>query len=92
MGTRWISSTLALIDELGRTGFQQQCEGVLVTVRSHAQGMRVRDLYRKHRKLTTREFNDVLTALQMQDEIQIHEENNNKGPAFRFVIATRRTS
>src|SRR5262249_43275834 len=92
LGDRWIASTLNLIDALGRTEFQQQCEALLVSVRSSTDGMRVRDLYRKHRKLTTREFNDVLAALQTQDEIELRDGDNKKGPAFRWVVATRRQS
>jgi hypothetical protein len=89
MGSRWLTSGLSLIDELGRTGFQQQCEGILVTLRAHPNGMRARDLYRKHRKLNNREFNDVLTALQTQDEIEIRDGDNGKGPAYRFVVSRR---
>src|SRR5207247_7884017 len=63
LGLRWISSTLMLIDALGRTTFQKSCEAVLSTIRANPDGMRVRDVYRKHRKLDNRQFSEVLTAL-----------------------------
>ena len=61
---------------------------MLSTIRANPDGMRVRDVYRKHRKLDNRQFSDVLTALQTQDEIEIVEGDNKKGPAYRFVKAT----
>jgi hypothetical protein len=88
LGERWIPSTLVLIDALGRTTFQKSCQAVLATIRGNPIGMRVRDVYRKHRRLDSRQFSDVLAALQTQDEIVITEGDTNKGPAFRFVRAT----
>jgi hypothetical protein len=92
IGVRWINSTLKLIDALGRTSFQKNCQGVLASVRTNLGGMRVRDLYRKHAKLNMREFNEVLLALQTQDEIQVSDGPSARGPASRWVIATRRAS
>jgi hypothetical protein len=87
MSTRWIDSTLALIDALGRNVFQRDCESVLSTILASRNGIRFRDLYRKHRKLKKRELNDVLDALRAQDEITIAEHKSAKGPAFKLLIA-----
>jgi phage/plasmid primase-like uncharacterized protein len=92
LGDRWINSTIALIEALGRNTFQQNCEAVLATIHTYPSGTRLRDVYRKHRKLTTREFNDVLTALQMQDEIIQTEKEAKSGPPYQFVAAIRRQS
>jgi hypothetical protein len=89
MGARWIKSTLQLIDALGRTGFQQDCEAVLGTIRTRPNGIRVRDLYRRHRKLKKRDFEEILSALRSQDEIRTEESKDaSKGPAFVVVIPT----
>ena len=69
MGQRWIKSTLALIDALGRTDFRQECEAVLSIIRAHPQGIKLSDLYRKRRNLKKRDFEGVLTALEAQEEI-----------------------
>lgn len=92
IGGRWLKSTLKLIDALGRSEFQKNCESVLATIRQNPGGLKVREVYRKHRRLNTREFADVLSALQTQDEINVTETDSKKGPASKFVIATRGAS
>jgi hypothetical protein len=89
LGLRWVNSTVKLVDAIGRTGFQRDCDGVLTTIRTSRDGMRIRDVYRKHRRLKNRDFNEVLTALQNQDEITIAEGESASGPAARIVRATR---
>jgi hypothetical protein len=62
----WVTTTLALIEDLGRTRFQARADAVLASVNRHPDGISRRDLFRAHRSLTGREFDEVLTALEQQ--------------------------
>lgn len=73
MGARWIKSTLALIDALGRTQFRQECDAVLSVIRAHPKGIKLSDLYRRRRNLKKRDFEEVLGALEAQEEIIRHQ-------------------
>jgi hypothetical protein len=88
MGIRWLESTLAVINALGRTTFERNCCVVLSTVRTHPEGIRMRDLSRKHRKFRVRDVRDLLSALELQGEIRIVEcrSESGKGPAFDLVV------
>jgi hypothetical protein len=66
MGERWKRTTLALIADIGRTRFQARCDAVLGTIRAHPKGITQYGLYRAHRDLDKREFENVTEALEMQ--------------------------
>jgi hypothetical protein len=66
MAARWQSTTLALLADLGRTKFQARCDAVLGTILAHRTGVILSALYRAHRDLGQREFDEVLTALDTQ--------------------------
>ena len=69
MGQRWQRTTLALIADIGRTKFQARCDAVLATIRAHPGGITQYGLYRAHRDLDKREFENVTDALEMQQLI-----------------------
>ena len=85
LGMRWIDSALALIEALDRNGFERNCRLVISTVRANPNGIRFRDLYRKHRKLKPRDVHEVLSALEIQGEITIVKAESGKGPAFDLI-------
>src|SRR5262249_40401917 len=58
----WQATTLAIIRDLGRTRFQASCDGVLATITARP-GIQRRDLFRAHRQLKEREFDEILGAL-----------------------------
>jgi hypothetical protein len=70
MGQRWLASTLAVIEDLGATGFQRDCDAVTATVRHAADGISQSALYRRHRQLRKRDFDEILQALETQDVIR----------------------
>jgi hypothetical protein len=93
LGARWLDSTMMLIDALGRTAFQQDCQAVLTTVRSSPGGVPLRDLYRKHQRLKKRDFDEILAALYIQEEIRREErkgETKKRGPKMQWIVATRK--
>jgi len=91
MGRRWINSTIALIEALGRTEFQQDCAAVLASIKACPHGIRLSDLYRRHRRLRKRDFDQILEALKDQDEIVIPEpDDKTKGrPALMIFFNGR---
>lgn len=62
----WQHTALALISDLGRTRFQATCDAVLTTIRAHPDGISTRSIYRTHRGLRQREFEEVVGALETQ--------------------------
>lgn len=70
MGQRWVHSTLAVIEDLGATAFQRDCDAVTATVRRREGGISQSELYRRHRQLRKREFDEILQALETQDVIR----------------------
>jgi hypothetical protein len=85
MAKRWLTSTLKLIDALGQTLFQKNCDAVLRTIRGRPDGQRRRDISRKHRGLRPRELDEILSALQGREEIAVAEEKKKKGPAYQVI-------
>lgn len=65
----WQRTALEIIRTLGRTRFLAGCEAVLATVKAHPAGIKMADLYRRHRGIRQREFDEILNALEAQDEI-----------------------
>jgi hypothetical protein len=66
LGGCWQATTLALIADIGRSRFQARADKVLATIRAHPRGIGKSALYRAHRDLQGREFEDVLAALELQ--------------------------
>jgi hypothetical protein len=86
MAGRWRATTLNVLDLLGRTKFQAQCEAVLATVNGHPKGVAISNLYRAHRGLTQRDFEAVLGALETQKLITTVKAKTDRGrpPAVFF--------
>jgi hypothetical protein len=66
LGECWQATTLALIADIGRSRFQARSDKVLATIRAKPKGLMLSALYRAHRDLQGREFDDVLDALERQ--------------------------
>ena len=64
------SSPLRVIEALGQTRFQRDADDVAETVRRHEKGIKLSDLYRRHRRLKQRDFTEILSALEVQDRIR----------------------
>jgi hypothetical protein len=83
MARRWLRTTLALIADLGRTKFQARCDAVLGTISTHKNGMIASGLYRAHRDLDRREFENITEALEMQGLIHSVETTPTPGKLGR---------
>ncbi len=70
MAERWRTSTIEVLEGLGRSVFAKSADAVLATVRAHPSGLSLSALYRAHRNLRQRDFNEILDALGMREEIQ----------------------
>jgi hypothetical protein len=70
LGERWQATTLDVINALGRTKFQADCDAVMSTVDARPLGIQLSALYRAHRGLRKREFDEVLDALEVQRRIK----------------------
>jgi len=70
MGDRWQATTLDVINALGRTKFQADCDAVMATVDAQSQGIKLSDLYRAHRAIRKRDFEEILAALELQHRIK----------------------
>jgi hypothetical protein len=80
MGERWKRTTVEVLEALGRSRFQADCETVLATVRAHPNGLQISTLYRAHRNLKERDLIDVLSALTTQELIrQVATEDGRRG-------------
>lgn len=62
----WKATTLGIVEDIGRTRFQARADKVLASIRAHPQGVMVATLYRAHRDLDKREFENILDALKLQ--------------------------
>lgn len=67
---RWAISGLKLIEAVGRTSFQRDCERVLATIRQHPRGIPIGELYRRHKRMKHRDFHEAVTALEEQGELR----------------------
>jgi hypothetical protein len=76
MGDRWRRSTLEIVETLGATDFQRTCDLVLASVRRQP-GIPLSHLYRLHRKLRKRDFDEVLAALAEQAQLQLVERQSD---------------
>jgi hypothetical protein len=68
--TRWADSSVRLVEALGATSFQKECTSVFQTIQQRP-GVSVSLLYRTHRRLRKREFDEILEALDLQGRIRI---------------------
>lgn len=89
LASPWITTTLGLIADLGRTKFQARCDAVLATIRARPEGIARRPLYRAHRGLNSREFDEVCLALDQQGYIEETEIRGTKGGNPTFVYKAR---
>lgn len=70
IATRWADSSVRLVEALGATSFQKECTSVFQTIQQRP-GVSVSLLYRTHRRLRKREFDEILDALDLQGRIRI---------------------
>jgi hypothetical protein len=70
MGNRWKVTTLEILESLGRTRFLADCNAVMATVRARPDGIKLSTLYRAHRGIRKRDFDEILEALALQDRIK----------------------
>ena len=79
IGHRWMGSTLRVIEALGSTTFQRDCDAVDQTIRQHPDGAKLSDIYRAHRRLKKRDFDEILAALEAQGRIERIQSENRSG-------------
>ena len=79
IGQRWVIDTLKVIETLGQTSFQRQSDDVAETVNRHPNGIKLSDLYRRHRRLRQRDFHEILAALETQERIRRVKIDTSKG-------------
>lgn len=92
MGERWLSCSLRVIDALGATKFRRDCEAVAKTVRARPNGIKLQDLYRRHRNLRKRDFDEILDALETQEVVRgLREEGARGRPAMIYYPNAPRT-
>ena len=90
MAERWKVSTLEIIDALGATSFMRDTEAVLRTIAGSPNGIQVRDVLRRHRRLRQREFAEILDILAEREEITVvtvpgaNGRGRSKRVAYRF--------
>lgn len=93
MGERWVTNTLQVIEALGATSFQRDADAVADTVRQHPHGIKLSDLYRAHRRLKKRDFDEILSALETQEVIRrVKADHQGKGRPPVTYRPGRRTS
>jgi hypothetical protein len=64
---------------------------VLSTIKEREHGIKLSELYRKHRRLKKRDFDQILEALKDQEEIVIPEsEDKTKGRPALMIFFTGR--
>ena len=69
IGNRWRTSTIQVLEALGCSEFTRNCEAIMESVRQHPEGITLSGLYRIHRNLRKRDFEESLEALLMQERI-----------------------
>ena len=87
MAECWQATTLDIITDLGRTRFQARADKVLGTIRAHPKGIMLSALYRAHRDLGQREFDEVLGALDTQrliHSVQVQTGKAGRPPVVYF--------
>ena len=74
----WEQTTLGVVADIGRTRFQARSDAVAGTIRAHPKGIMLSALYRAHRDLAQREFDEVLGALETQQLVHSVEAKTGK--------------
>lgn len=93
LGERWLVDSLRLIETLGATDFQRNTDAVMTTVIQHPAGIKLSDLYSRHRRLRERDFREILAALGMQERItQVQVKAQGKGRRATIVYPVLRAS
>jgi hypothetical protein len=82
MGECWKATTIAVLETLGRTKFQAECEAVLGTIKAHPMGIMISPLFRAHRGLKDRDLTEVLRALIKQQLVWADGDEDEKGRTF----------
>jgi hypothetical protein len=91
MGMRWAISTIRLIEALGATTFQRDSDAVMDTVKRHPQGLKLSELYGRHRQLRKRDFDELLAALETQELIvRAQFKPNGRGRPSTAILLGRR--
>jgi hypothetical protein len=91
MGNCWAISTIRLIEALGATTFLRDSDAVMETVKRHPQGLKLSELYGRHRQLKKRDFDELLAALDTQELIvraQLKQEGRGR-PSTMVVLGPR---
>ncbi|HEX5474968.1 MAG TPA: DUF3987 domain-containing protein [Vicinamibacterales bacterium] len=87
MGARWLASTLRLIEALGTSSFQKDCDALLDTIKQYPDGVLRSALYSRHRRHKVREFDEILTALEEQGWIRrAQKKGDGPGRAGQVVL------
>jgi phage/plasmid primase-like uncharacterized protein len=87
---KWAGNALRLIEALGRTTFQRDCEQVLHTIQQRSAGIPKGQLYRLHQRLRMRDFEEILSALEAQERITIEKaETTGRGRPSLIVRAIK---
>jgi hypothetical protein len=82
---RWKQPTRELVETLGQTEFARNCDRVLLSIRRQP-GIPLSHLYRLHRKLKKRDFDEVLAALEQQEMVERidGEADSGRAPVLFF--------
>jgi putative DNA primase/helicase len=70
MGERWVGHASGVLDQLGATTFQRDCDAVLASV-PRTKTITMAAIYRTHRRLKKKDFDEILQALTLQERITL---------------------
>ena len=88
---KWAGNALRLVEALGRTTFQKDCEAVLQSVQTCPSGLLLSALYRMHRRLRERDFREILDALATQERVLVEPGTVSRGRTPMIVRPWRAT-
>lgn len=89
MGERWAQSTLLVIERLGSTQFRRDADALLATIAQRPSGMKLSDVYVRHRQLKKRDFDELLQALETQaliERVPAQQDGRGRPPAIYRVV------
>lgn len=70
MGERWKASTVRVIETLGQTSFMRDVDAVLTSILRRPGGITLSELFRAHRKLRKRDFDEILATLEDRAQVE----------------------
>jgi hypothetical protein len=70
MAERWKVSTMKVIETLGQTSFMRDVDAVLAAILRRPGGITLSELFRSHRKLRKRDFDEILATLEDRAQIE----------------------